>query len=211
MPHAALSPRPPSSAKSPDFCASDWGDPSPCSAGARSPLAHARSRSAEQRDRPVPPAVLARGPSGCSAASGAGTVGFLCAPRCGDRAPVVPPHFGNALGSQAPSVSTGEPWRDGGSGAPAREGAAGGSGTGRGGGPTVGGSRREVPVGSGRPRSVPAGVPAGAGGARGRPPRAVAAIRAGQSALTSSPGPRHRFLIWCAPSAGRRAHHHIRA
>ncbi|XP_031985305.1 collagen alpha-1(II) chain-like [Corvus moneduloides] len=177
----------------PDLCASDRGHPGPCSAAAaRSPLAHARSRSAEQRDRPVPPTVSARGPAECSAASGTDTVGFLRDSRCGDRGPVVPPHFGSAVGSQVPSVSTEDPRRDGGSGRGSEAGPGGVRGA---------GSRRGSPVPAGRPRSVPAGVPAGGGGAA-PPARAVAAIRAGQSALTGSPGPRHRFLICSVPPPG---------
>lgn len=92
-------------------------------------------------------------PAGCSPASGAGTFGFLRDSRCGDRGPVVPAHFGSAVGSQVPSVPTEDPRGD-------SEAAAGAGGWGAHG---RGGPIRSVPW----DRGVPAGCPRGSGPVRG--------------------------------------------
>lgn len=82
------------------------------------------------------------------------------------------------------------------------------------------GARRGAPgrglgVGGGRLAAVPAPRAKGGRGGGGGPVPLVRArlLRYGRTNERSpaQPGLGHRFLIWCAPSAGRRAHRHIRA
>lgn len=82
------------------------------------------------------------------------------------------------------------------------------------------GARRGAPGrgwggGGGRLAAVPAPRAKGGRGGGGGPVPLVRArlLRYGRTNERSpaQPGLGHRFLIWCAPSAGRRAHRHIRA